>query len=102
MLTIPGQTASTLLQHAFDFVERFQHAFKLNQHRFNLDSTRLKGGGGGGGGERFQHRCWMLMHMLKKHLGCVRLGNPDLDLKIWISDFQSNTKSENGFRDGFC
>ena len=22
-----------------------------------------------------------------KHIGCVRLGNPDLDLKIWIFGF---------------
>ena len=30
--------------------------------------------------------------------GCVRFGNLDLDLKIRISDFQSNAKSENGFQ----
>ena len=30
-------------------------------------------------------------------LGCVRLGNPDLDFEIRISDLQSNAKSENGF-----
>ena len=32
------------------------------------------------------------------HLGCVRLGNLDLDFKIRISDLQSNAKSENGFQ----
>ena len=31
-------------------------------------------------------------------LGCVRLGNLDLDFKIRISDLQSNAKSENGFQ----
>ena len=31
-------------------------------------------------------------------LGCVRLGNLDLDFKIRILDLQSNTKSENGFQ----
>ena len=30
-------------------------------------------------------------------LGCVRLGNPDLDFEIRISDLQSNAKCENGF-----
>ena len=30
-------------------------------------------------------------------LGCVRLGNPDLDFEIRISDLQSNAKSENEF-----
>ena len=32
------------------------------------------------------------------YLGCVRLGNLDLDFKIRISDLQSNAKSENGFQ----
>ena len=32
------------------------------------------------------------------NLGCVRLGNLDLDFKIRISDFQSNAKSEKGFQ----
>ena len=32
------------------------------------------------------------------HIGCVRLGNLDLDFKIRISDLQSNAKSENGFQ----
>ena len=31
-------------------------------------------------------------------LGCVRLGNVDLDFEIRISDLQSNAKSENGFQ----
>ena len=31
-------------------------------------------------------------------LGCVRLGNLDLDFEIRISDLQSNAKSENGFQ----
>ena len=31
-------------------------------------------------------------------LGCVRLGNLDLDFKIRISDLQWYAKSENGFR----
>ena len=31
-------------------------------------------------------------------LGCVRLGNLDLDFKIRISDLQSNAKFENGFQ----
>ena len=30
-------------------------------------------------------------------LGCVRLGNLDLDFEIRISDLQSNAKCENGF-----
>ena len=30
-------------------------------------------------------------------LGCVRLGNPDLDFEIRILDIQSNAKSGNGF-----
>ena len=32
------------------------------------------------------------------YLGCVRLGNLDLDFEIRISDLQSNAKSENGFQ----
>ena len=35
---------------------------------------------------------------LNRALGCVRLGNLDLDFKIWISELQSNAKSENGFK----
>ena len=35
--------------------------------------------------------------MLKAYLQCIRLGNLDLDLKIRISDLQSNAKSKNGF-----
>ena len=38
------------------------------------------------------------MVLLKPLLGCIRLGNLDLDLKIRISGLQSNAKSENGFQ----
>ena len=41
-------------------------------------------------------RC--LFSSLKTQYGCVRLGNPDLDFKIPISDLQSNAKSESGFQ----
>ena len=35
-------------------------------------------------------------HKKGSHLGCVPLGNLDLDFKIRISDLQSNAKSEKG------
>ena len=34
----------------------------------------------------------------EKQMGCVRLGNLDLDFKIRISDLQSNAKSEKEFQ----
>ena len=39
----------------------------------------------------------MLSNFLRQ-LGCVRLGNLDLDFKIRILDLQSNAKSEKGFQ----
>ena len=38
-----------------------------------------------------------LLRNLNAILGCVRLGNLDLDFEIRISDLQSNAKCENGF-----
>ena len=35
-------------------------------------------------------------HKKGSHLGCVPLGNLDLDFKIRISDLQSNAKSKKG------
>ena len=49
-------------------------------------------------GERNAHRPTIFWSLNETLLGCVRLGNQDLDFKIRISDLQSNVKSENGFQ----
>ena len=58
------------------------------------------------GREQMHQQPWQqtLVVLLHMHiLGCVRLGNLDLDFKVRISDLQSNAKSENGFqRQNIC
>ena len=53
------------------------------------------------GREQTHQQPWQqtLVVLLHMHiLGCVRLGNLDLDFKVRISDLQSNAKSENVFQ----
>ena len=43
-------------------------------------------------------RCWNGKWLVVQYLGCVLLGNLDLDFKIRISNLQKNAKSKNGFQ----
>ena len=78
---------------------------KLGSQAFDLGvGSEGEGGGGGGKGRGESLRLWEMKLMIRTSYRRTRLGNPDLDFEIRISDFAIEheiriSKSKSGFPD---